>query len=200
MARFVKLIGTMILSMISVVFGGVLNMLFVKTPVYRKLKRPIDGGRTWSDGRRLFGENKTFAGLAGMTLGTLVSQVVMGLLLKALGLSHLSDVYRRHENTVKYNALAGGLFGLAYALFELPNSFAKRRFDIRPGKTTAQKGLLGKVFFLVDQVDSMFGVMAVLAMLSPIGIVKYFGYIALGGVIHILTNLGMIKAGIRKNL
>ena len=55
-------------------------------------------------------------------------------------------------------------------------------------------------FVLVDQVDSMFGVMAVLAMLSPIGIVKYFGYIALGGVIHVLTNLGMIKAGIRKNL
>lgn len=200
MARLIKLMGKMILSMVSVVFGGVLNMLFVKTPVYQKLKRPIDGGRDWSDGRRIFGNNKTFAGFAGMTLGTLVSQVAMGLLLKALGLSRLSDVYRRHENTVKYNALAGGLFGFAYALFELPNSFLKRRFDIRPGNTTGTKGLLGKVFFLVDQVDSMFGVMAVLAALSPIGILKYFGYITLGGIIHILTNLGMIKAGIRKKL
>lgn len=200
MARLIKLMGKMILSMVSVVFGGVLNMLFVKTPVYQKLKRPIDGGGDWSDGRRIFGDNKTFAGFAGMTLGTLVSQVAMGLLLKALGLSRHSDVYRRHENTVKYNALAGGLFGFAYALFELPNSFLKRRFDIRPGNTTGTKGLLGKVFFLVDQVDSMFGVMAVLAALSPIGILKYFGYIALGGIIHILTNLGMIKAGIRKKL
>lgn len=200
MGHFVKLIGRMILSMISVVFGGVLNMLFVKTPVYQKLKRPIDGGRNWSDGRRVFGDNKTFAGLAGMTLGTMVSQVAMGLLLKALGLSGLSDVYLRHENTVKYNALAGSLFGFAYALLELPNSFAKRRFDIRPGNTTKTAGLLGKVFFVIDQIDSMFGVMLVLALLAPIGILKYFGYIALGGVIHILTNLGMIKAGIRKNL
>ena len=31
MARLIKLMGKMILSMVSVVFGGVLNMLFVKT-------------------------------------------------------------------------------------------------------------------------------------------------------------------------
>ena len=172
MGHVIKLIGRMILSMCSVVFGGVLNMLFVKTPLYRKLKRPIDGGRNWRDGRRVFGDNKTFA----------------------------ADVYRRHENTVRYNALAGGLFGFTYALFELPNSFAKRRVDIRPGMTTKKKGLIGKLFFVIDQIDSMFGVMLVLALLSPIGILRYFGYIALGGVIHILTNLGMIKAGIRKNL
>ena len=122
MARLIKLMGKMILSMVSVVFGGVLNMLFVKTPLFGKIRKPIDGGRNWSDGRRIFGENKTYAGVAGMTVGTMVSQVCMGLLLKALGLSHLSDVYRRHENTVKYNALAGGLFGFAYVLFELPNS------------------------------------------------------------------------------
>ena len=200
MGHVIKLIGRMILSMCSVVFGGVLNMLFVKTPLYRKLKRPIDGGRNWRDGRRVFGDNKTFAGLAGMTLGTMISQVVLGALLKVTGLSHLSDVYRRHENTVRYNALAGGLFGFAYALFELPNSFAKRRVDIRPGMTTKKKGLIGKLFFVIDQIDSMCGVMLVLALLSPIGILRYFGYIALGGVIHILTNLGMIKAGIRKNL
>ena len=200
MARLIKLMGKMILSMCSVIFGGVLNMLFVKTPLFGKIRKPIDGGRNWSDGRRIFGENKTYAGVAGMTVGTMASQVCLGLLLKALGLSHLSDVYRRHENTVKYNALAGGLFGFAYVLFELPNSFLKRRFDIRPGNTTKTGGLLGKVFFVIDQIDSMFGVMAVLALLSPIGILKYFGYIALGGIIHILTNLGMIKTGIRKNL
>ncbi|MBQ2437339.1 MAG: CDP-archaeol synthase, partial [Clostridia bacterium] len=80
MGHVIKLIGRMILSMCSVVFGGVLNMLFVKTPLYRKLKRPIDGGRNWRDGRRVFGDNKTFAGLAGMTLGTMISQVVLGAL------------------------------------------------------------------------------------------------------------------------
>ncbi len=200
MARIIKLMGRMILSMCSVVFGGVLNMLFVKTPVYKKLKRPIDGGRNWRDGRRVFGDNKTFAGLAGMTVGTMVSQVCMGLLLKALGRSHLSELYRRHENTVGYNALAGSLFGFTYALFELPNSFAKRRVDIRPGMTTKKEGLIGKLFFVIDQVDSLFGVMAVLAILTPMSILKYFGYIGLGGLIHILANLGMIKAGIRKSL
>ena len=54
MARLIKLMGKMILSMVSVVFGGVLNMLFVKTPLFGKIRKPIDGGRNWSDGRRTF--------------------------------------------------------------------------------------------------------------------------------------------------
>jgi len=32
------------------------------------------------------------------------------------------------------NALVGFALGFAYVLFELPNSFIKRRLDIAPGK------------------------------------------------------------------
>lgn len=198
MRNFIRLIGRMILTMCPVLFGGVLNMLFVKTPLYKKINRPIDGGRTWSDGQRIFGDNKTFAGFAGMTVGTLLSQVLWGLFLKGTGLTEKSELYVERENRPGFNALAGGLFGFAYALLELPNSFLKRRFEIRPGKT--EKGLIGRLFFVLDQIDSMFGVMLVLAILTPMTILKYFGYIALGGVIHILANLGMYKSGIRKNL
>ena len=141
MSRFLRLIGRMFVTMCPTLFGGVFNMLFVKTSVYKKLRRPIDGGRTWSDGQRIFGDNKTFAGFAGMTVGTLLSQVLWGLVLKVTGQSKRSDLYVRHENRAGFNALAGGLFGFAYALMELPNSFAKRRFEIRPGKT--EKGLVG---------------------------------------------------------
>ena len=189
MARFLKLIGRMFVTMCPTLFGGVFNMLFVKTPLYQKLRRPIDGGRVWSDGQRIFGDNKTFAGFAGMTVGTLLSQVLWGLVLKITGQSKRSDLYVRHENRAGFNALAGGLFGFAYALLELPNSFAKRRFEIRPGKT--EKGLVGKVFFVIVMIDSMFGVMLVLFFLTPMSILKYFGYIAFGGVIHFLANLAM---------
>ena len=197
MARFLKLIGRMFVTMCPTLFGGVFNMLFVKTPLYQKLRRPIDGGRVWSDGQRIFGDNKTFAGFAGMTVGTLLSQVLWGLVLKITSQSKRSDLYVRHENRAGFNALAGGLFGFAYALLELPNSFAKRRFEIRPGKT--EKGLVGKVFFVIDMIDSMFGVMLVLFFLTPMSILKYFGYIAFGGAVHFLANLAMFKTGIRKN-
>ena len=41
-----------------------------------------------------------------------------------------------------YNLLIGALLGLFYALFELPNSFLKRRLDIKPGKTIKGKKIL----------------------------------------------------------
>lgn len=198
MRHIARLSKQMILTMCPVLFGGVLNMLFVKTPFYQKRKRPIDGGRIWKDGRRILGENKTFAGFAGMTASTMIANVLWGLYLKVSGKTERSELYVRHENKVGFNALTGAIFGFVYALLELPNSFAKRRAEIRPGKT--EKGLVGKLFFVIDQVDSLFGVMLVLKFLTPMTLLKYFGYIGLGGLIHILANLGMYKTGIRKNL
>ena len=50
-------------------------------------------------------------------------------------LEHLNFFYINHENTLVYNLLIGFLLGLFYALFELPNSFLKRRLGIKEGKT-----------------------------------------------------------------
>lgn len=56
----------------------------------------------------------------------------------------------------KYGHVAGILLGLGMTLGELPNSFIKRQLDIHPGKR--EKGLLGAVFFLFDQVDLTIGI------------------------------------------
>ena len=44
-------------------------------------------------------------------------------------------MYATRENTIGYNGIMGLLLGFAYAVFELPNSFIKRRVGITPGKT-----------------------------------------------------------------
>lgn len=186
----------MYVTMVPVILAGILNMLFVKTPVYGRLKRPIDGGRVLWDGRRLFGDNKTWAGFFGMILAGALAQLLWGWV--CLGMPEMCYIYSNHENTSLFNLLAGGAMGLAYMLFELPNSFVKRRLDIPCGKTV--QGVKGAVFFVVDQVDSLFGVGIVFAMLYPMPLWQYFLYILLGAVTHIAVNWLLYKMKIRRNL
>ena len=64
-------------------------------------------------------------------------------------------------SSLKFNPLCwGALAGAGYVAGELPNSFVKRRLDISPGG--AAQGGLWLVFWTVDQVDSVIGVLVFL--------------------------------------
>ncbi len=84
---------------------------------------PLDGGRTWKDGRPLLGSNKTVRGfISGILLGTLVG-IAQG------------------------RALAGFLMGLGSMLGDAMGSFIKRRLDLKPGDQAPGLDQLG--FLLV---------------------------------------------------
>ena len=186
----------MYITMIPVIIAGILNMLFVRTPLYQRMNRPIDGGRTLRDGKWIFGENKTWAGFFGMIVFGAAAQVLWGLV--CMGFPELCPIYSRFGNTLLFNLAAGAAMGFAYVLFELPNSFVKRRLDIPSGKTV--RGFKGVVFFVVDQVDSLFGVTGVFAALFPMTVWEYFAYILLGAGTHIAVNSILYATRIRKNL
>lgn len=186
----------MYITMLPVIVAGILNMLFVKTPLYKRINRPIDGGAALRDGKRVFGDNKTWAGFWGMIVFGAAAQTLWGLV--CLSFPELCPLYSRFGNTLPFNLAAGAAMGFAYVLFELPNSFVKRRFDIPSGKTV--RGVKGAVFFVVDQVDSLFGVAAVFALLFPMTVWEYFAYILLGAGTHIAVNSILYAARIRKNL
>lgn len=186
-------------TLMPVVIAGAANMLFTKSALYRSHNAPIDGGRLFSDKKRIFGDNKTWAGFFGMIAAACLSQLVWGLLSKCIiPLGETNEMYKNYDNTLFFNAMAGLLFGLAYVLCELPNSFIKRRIGIPSGKTAG--GITGAVFFLIDQTDSLFGVVLVLAMLTNITFAQYIQYIILGAFTHIALNYILLKLKIRKNL
>ena len=198
MSRPVHVIRDMYVTAMPVILGGVANMVFTKTPLYKNHRAPMDGGRVWRDGKRIFGDNKTWIGFASMVGLTAASQVGWGQFCARRGLDALHDVYRVRKNTPALNLKSGLLYGLAYAACELPNSFIKRRFDIRPGKT--ERGAAGSVFFVVDQIDSLLGVFLVLAAYSGISWKRYVQYIFLGAGTHVGVNFVLYKLRIRKNL
>lgn len=182
---------TMYVTMSSVIFGGIANMIFCKTPFYKKHNAPIDFGRTYKN-KRIFGENKTWIGFLGMIVFCMIGQLLSGFLCKSFSLQN--QFYEHHSNTVGWNLALGACLGFLYMLFELPNSFIKRRLDIKPGKTT------NLFFFVFDQIDSLIGVMLVLFFTSDINLWIYLCYVGLGGLTHIVINLILYKLRVRKNL
>lgn len=186
----------MYVTMLPVILAGILNMLFVKTKLYSRIKFPIDGGKRLRDGKRLFGDNKTWAGFFGMILSGALAQLLWGF--ACLKIPEMCYIYFYFDNTPLFNLFAGAAMGLAYVLFELPNSFIKRRLDIPSGKTV--RGAKGCIFFVIDQIDSLFGVAAVFAVLYQMPFWQYFLYILLGAVTHIAVNSILYAVKIRRNL
>lgn len=186
-------------TLMPVVIAGALNMLFTKTPLYQSHRAPIDGGKCCADGRRIFGDNKTWAGFFGMIAANSIAQIFWGMLTaSSASLGRANALYARFDNTVLFNAAAGALFGLAYVVCELPNSFVKRRIAIPAGKTV--KGIKGALFFVIDQIDSLLGVVLVLTWFTALTPAEYFQYILLGAVTHIALNTLLYALRIRKNI
>jgi len=184
-------------SMLPVILGGVFNMLFVKIKVLDFLRIPVDGGKSLN-GKRIFGNSKTVLGFIGMILGTAFAEILWGLFLKQTGLEHYNLIYKNYPNTVYFNLLSGALFGFVYMIFELPNSFIKRRFDI--DATTRGRFPANIATFVYDQIDSMIGVMLVLAIFAGLSFPQYILAVLLGGITHVAVNMILILFKVRKYL
>jgi dolichol kinase len=156
-----------------VVLAGVVHSVVIHRDLVPRLARPIDGGRTLR-GRRLFGSNKTWRGpvvmAAASAIGALVVYELVPLPLRGDGSGSL--------------VLLGLGLGLAYSLAELPNSFVKRQLGIAPGARTRGRRTTQ---FLVDQLDSVIGVVAVLAFVVDAPAVL-IAAVPLGLAVHVVAD------------
>lgn len=153
----------------------------------------------WHDEQRVFGANKTWRGALGMILCSVIAMVIWGFVCHLFPLLERDNqFYLNHSNTLIFNILIGALLGIAYILFELPNSFIKRRQGIAPGKA-AYVASSWKYMWL-DQMDSLFGCALVLWLFYPIGLGQYLGYVFLGAVTHLGINVMLVKLGWKQSI
>lgn len=193
----INLVGNIYITMMPLILAGIINMVFTKTKLYRKNKCPIDLGKNFIDGKRLFGDNKTYIGFISMILFCIIFQVIWSIICKYLGFENNNELYFIYENTIHFNILIGFLFGFTYMICELPNSFIKRRINIMPGKT--DKGIKGIIFFVIDQIDSLIGVFFVLMLFNGMSLSRYLLYLFVGALTHISINLLLYGLRIRRN-
>jgi hypothetical protein len=135
------------------VFVAVLGAPLLHGPVlaldlFKRLKRPLDGGATIG-GRRVFGDNKTWRGAIFMVSGPALAAVLLT----------RWPAYRDALPGAVADAaplLWGALVGLGVVVGELPNSFLKRRLDIAPGQRRHSVG--GIALAVLDQGDLVIGI------------------------------------------
>lgn len=189
---------SMYVTLMSTVISGILNMIWCKLNILKFLKKPIDFNKNFIDGKRVFGDNKTWKGLFGYILFNMLITVVWGNVCAFSGVEKYNYLYVNYPNIFKYNLMFGLLLGLGYSLFELPNSFFKRRLDIVSGKTA--KGIK-KIFFLIlDQADSVIGCVLVVSIFYKMSFSFYMIYVLVGTVTHILLNMLLYCLKLRKNM
>jgi CDP-2,3-bis-(O-geranylgeranyl)-sn-glycerol synthase len=155
------------------------------------LKRPIDGGATFR-GRRLFGDNKTWRGLACAWLGAVATVALQ---------KYVLDGYAGNVAVLDYGAVGalglGTAFGVGATVGELPNSFLKRQIGIGPGGRP--HGALVPVFYLFDQVDVLLGVWPLLLFwLTPSAslVAASFGVVF---VVHQIVSVIGVAIGARRS-
>ena len=179
------------------VCAGATNMAFVKAPLLSGLSRPMDGGALFRDGKRLFGDNKTWKGFFGMIAITSIWLAIAGWLATNFpdirGLSLIPFEELRFPFNVWF---FGAMWGLAYVLAELPNSFLKRRIDILPGKNAT--GMKGFLFLVLDQADSVIACVLVLPLFGSITWPDAIMLVVLGSFAHYLANLGLFAVRLKK--
>ena len=156
------------------------------------LLRPVDGGAEFR-GKRVFGANKTWRGIAAMALGT-----ALGSAIQATWLHNYESVraLELFEYSLPKALLIGLLMGLACGLSELPNSFIKRQLDIAPGATAS--GWINAVFYVLDQVDFLVGIWIVLAFVVEISLIRIvYSFVFLFISHQVISFLGYLL-GMRK--
>ncbi|QTE28505.1 CDP-archaeol synthase [Pengzhenrongella sicca] len=191
------LAGQAYVTLAPVIVAAVLNMAWVTSSWARSLARPIDAGATWSDRRRVFGDNKTWKGLLGMVVLGAAAGVVWGQLIHGTSLEAYNLFYARRDPSLGFDAFTGALQGLVYAVFELPNSFLKRRVGIRPG--TRPAGNWAAAFVALDQIDSVLGCALLVLAFAPVGWAFVLVTTVVGGVTHLVLNLALYALRLRKH-
>lgn len=133
---------------------------------------PIDFGKDLFDGKPIFGKNKTFRGfLVGLLVGTGVGLI---------------------ESAVfGYPVVFGLLLSLGALVGDLGGSFVKRRLGLSPGA----------VLPVVDQVDFVLGAIVFSLPIFPQSLSWPLALtmLILTPPIHLLTNFGAYKLGLKSN-
>lgn len=194
-----NMIVSMYITLMPVILAGVANMKFLKTGCLSNWTAPIDAGLVWRDGERLFGRNKTWRGAFGMTLCSVAAMLVWGYFCSLFPFfERYNQFYAFQPNHFSFNLSAGFWLGVMYILFELPNSFWKRRRGVAPG-AAAQAEHRWRYMWL-DQMDSLFGCAWVVSWYFPLSLGMYLGYVFLGAATHLAINHALVALGWKKTI
>ena len=172
--------------------AGIAHALWLRSKLSLRLSGPVDLHLELR-GRRIFGPNKMWRGFAVMPLAAAVAFWAVGSLRPGLPAWLASGMW---DLPGAQYAAVGLACGFAFMLAELPNSFLKRQLDVAPGMAARGRGLAA-VFFVLDRVDSVLGVLIVLTAMLPVAPGTWAWVLALGPGTHWLFSLWLYTLDVK---
>lgn len=165
--------------------GVIHHFLIIKNNLLGFLAKPVDIGLKL-DKKEIFGKKKTFRGFIVVTL---LNGVITHLYYITLG----ADI-----SLSLSPFLSGALAGFLYSLFELPNSFLKRRLGIPPSAEAS--GILKPVFRFIDQSDSVLGAVVAANIVTGLTIEQSLMLFLIGTFLHLFVDTLLYKFSYKKVL
>lgn len=157
--------------LLPLILTNVLHMVAVKKNYFSMLNTPL-----WRKG---FGTNKTWRGIFFIAVGN------------ALFLASCARFFAVDVNSPLW---LGFLLGLAYSLSELPNSYLKRKLGVASG---GHHPKYKYIFYMLDKMDSSFGVAAVYFFYSGITVQTAAVLLIINVVTHMMFSLLLYKLHIK---
>lgn len=157
-------------------------MLAVRLRILKSLATPISN--------KYFGKNKTWRGFLLMPVFTSGSFLIISKILEFKGF-----VPKFWPDAIDKQVILGFFLGFFYVLFELPNSFMKRKLNIPEGKKSKKYSWL---FSFIDQADSAVGCAICYLIFLPASASYFFLIIIWGPLAHLFGNFILYFLKIRK--
>ncbi len=191
--HFIFIIG----GLIPLIVSNVLHMVLVKKNGLTSLCIPLNS--------TLFGPNKTLRGFLFVPFVNGILYLVVnwpgGWLLSGLS----PEYYLQQEinigdinflNLLLMQALIGAVYGLFYMLFELPNSWIKRRMGIASGESSTR---FRWFFTLLDKTDSAIGVSLFFGFLNDFNIEMMLQFFLCASSLHFGISGLLVLSKIKKS-
>lgn len=191
--HFIFIIG----GLIPLIVSNVLHMVLVKKNGLTSLCIPLNS--------TLFGPNKTLRGFLFVPFVNGILYLVVnwpgGWLLSGLS----SEYYLKQEinigdinflNLLLMQVSIGAVYGLFYMLFELPNSWIKRRMGIASGESSTR---FRWFFTLLDKTDSAIGVSLFFGFLNDFNIEMMLQFFICASSLHFGISGLLVLSKIKKS-
>ena len=191
--HFIFIIG----GLIPLIVSNVLHMVLVKKNGLSSLCIPLNS--------TLFGPNKTLRGFLFVPFVNGILYLVVnwpgGWLLSGLS----SEYYLQQEinigdinflNLLLMQVSIGAVYGLFYMLFELPNSWIKRRMGIASGESSTR---FRWFFTLLDKTDSAIGVSLFFGFLNDFNIEMLLQFFICASSLHFGISGLLVLSKIKKS-
>ena len=191
--HFIFIIG----GLIPLIVSNVLHMVLVKKNGLSSLCIPLNS--------TLFGPNKTLRGFLFVPFVNGILYLVVnwpgGWLLSGLS----SEYYLQQEinigdinflNLLLMQESIGAVYGLFYMLFELPNSWIKRRMGIASGESSTR---FRWFFTLLDKTDSAIGVSLFFGFLNDFNIEMMLQFFLCASSLHFGISGLLVLSKIKKS-